>query len=137
VTAKAEKNYVIRGFSTEFRDLGITAEDSFSSAKAKASNQNFGGTDASIAYDWAIKHKFKADVICFWTDCESWAGRRHPSQALAEYRQKVNPQAKAVYVTLASNQISLVDPKDPLSWDLAGFDPGTPRIIQMLATGEL
>jgi len=40
-------------------------------------------------------------------------------------------------VTLASNQISLVDPKDPLSWDLAGFDPGTPRIIQMLATGEL
>jgi len=56
---------VKRGFSTEFRDLRITAEDSFSSAIAKASNQNFGGTDASIAYDWAIKHKFKADVFCF------------------------------------------------------------------------
>ncbi len=137
VTAKAEKNYVIRGFSTEFRNLGITAQDSFSSAIAKASNQNFGGTDASVAYDWAIKHKFKADVFCFWTDSESWAGRRHPSQALAEYRHKVNPKAKAVYVTLASNQISLVDPQDPLSWDLAGFDPGTPRIIQMLATGAL
>ncbi len=27
--------------------------------------------------------------------------------------------AKAVYVTLASSAISLVDPKDPLSWDLA------------------
>lgn len=60
-------------------------------AIAKASNQNFGGTDASVAYDWAMQHKFKADVFCFWTDCESWAGRKHPSQALAEYRRKVNP----------------------------------------------
>jgi 60 kDa SS-A/Ro ribonucleoprotein len=137
VTAKAEKNYAIRGFSTEFKDLGITAKDSFSSAMAKTSNQNFGGTDASVAYDWMIKNKFKADVVCFWTDSESWAGRKHPSQALKEYRKKVNPHVKAVYVTLAPYQISLVDPTDSLSWDLAGFDPGMPRIIQMLATGEL
>ncbi|OUL32065.1 TROVE domain-containing protein [Nostoc sp. 106C] len=137
VTAKAEQNYMIRGFATEFRELGITAKDSFSSALRKASNQNFGGTDASVAYDWMIKNKFKADVVCFWTDNESWAGSKHPSQALAQYRQKVNPNAKAVYVTLAPYNITLVDPQDPLSWDLAGFDPGTPRIIQMLATGEL
>lgn len=137
VTAKAEKNYMLRGFATEFRDLGISSKDTFSSAVAKASNQNFGGTDATVAYDWMIQNKFKADVICFWTDSESWAGYKHPSQALAHYRQKVNPNIKAVYVTLAPYRITLVDPTDPLSWDLAGFDPGTPRIIQMLATGEL
>ncbi|MBD2183333.1 TROVE domain-containing protein [Planktothrix sp. FACHB-1355] len=137
VTAKSEKNYMIRGFSTEFRDLGITGKDSFSSAVAKASKQNFGGTDASVAYEWMIKNKFKADVICFWTDSESWAGYKHPSQALAEYRQKVNPNIKAVYVTLAPYRITLVDPKDPLSWDMGGFDPGAPRVIQMLATDEL
>jgi 60 kDa SS-A/Ro ribonucleoprotein len=133
-TAKAEKNYAICGFSTEFIDLGITGQDSFSSAIQKASNQNFGGTDASVAYDWMIKNKFKADVICFWTDCESWAGRQHPSQALAKYHQKINPKAKAVYVTLAPNKISLVDPQCSMSWDLAGFDPSAPRFIQMLAT---
>ncbi|BAZ52391.1 TROVE domain-containing protein [Nostoc sp. NIES-4103] len=137
VTAKAEKNYMIRGFASEFRELGITAKDSFSSAVGKARNQNFGGTDASVAYDWMIKNQFKADVICFWTDSESWAGYQHPSQALAKYRKKVNPNVKAVYVTLTPYRITLVDPQDPLSWDLAGFDPGTPRIIQMLATGEL
>ncbi len=137
VTAKAEKNYMIRGFATDFRDLGITANDSFRSAVRKASNQNFGGTDASVAYDWMIKNKFKADVVCFWTDSESWAGYKHPSQALAEYRQKVNPNTKAVYITLTPYRITLVDPKDPLSWDLGGFDPGIPRIIQILATGEL
>lgn len=136
-TAKAEQHYVIRGFATDFRDLKITARDSFSDAIAKASNQKFGGTDASVAYDWAIQHKFKADVFCFWTDSESWAGRKHPSQALAEYRRRVNSQAKAVYVTLAPYNISLVDPQEPMSWDIAGFDPGTPRLIQMLATGEI
>jgi 60 kDa SS-A/Ro ribonucleoprotein len=137
VTAKAEKNYVIRGFATDFRDLNISKSDSFSSALKKASNQNFGGTDASVAYDWAIKNKFKADVICFWTDSESWAGYKHPQQALSQYRQKVNPNAKAVYVTLSPYQITLVDPKDNMSYDIAGFDPGAPRMIQMIATGEI
>lgn len=137
VTAKAEKNYVIRGFATEFRDLKISRRDTFRSALEKASNQNFGGTDASVAYDWMLQHRFKADVICFWTDSESWAGRRHPSQALAEYRRRVNPNAKAVYVTLTPYNITLVDPDDPLSWDLGGFDPGIPRLIQMIAKGEM
>lgn len=54
VTAKAEKNYAIRGFSTKFIDLGITSRDSFGSALKKASNQNFGGTDASVAYEMSL-----------------------------------------------------------------------------------
>ncbi len=136
-TAKAEKNYRILGFADDFRDLGISKRDSFNSAIQKASNQNFGGTDASVAYRWAIDQRFHADVFCFWTDCESWAGYQHPSQALVEYRRRVNPNAKAVYVTLAPYNISLVDPQDANSWDLAGFDPSSPRLIQMLAMGEL
>lgn len=137
VTAKAETNYAIRGFSTQFIDLGITAKDSFSSAVRKASNQNFGGTDASVTYDWMLKNNFKADVVCFWTDSESWAGYKHPTQALAKYRQKINPNVKAVYITLTPYRQTLVDPSDPLSWDLGGFDPGIPRIIQMLGNGDL
>jgi 60 kDa SS-A/Ro ribonucleoprotein len=136
-SAKAEKNYAIRGFSTEFIDLKINRSDSFSSAIKKASDLNFGGTDASSTYKWMIKNNFYADVICFWTDCESWAGNQHPTQALAEYRQKVNPDAKAIYISLVPNNISLVDPKDPNSWDIAGFDPSTPRLIQSIASGEL
>lgn len=137
VTAKAEKNYAIRGFSTQFRHLNISSKDSFSSALNKSSSQNFGGTDASVAYDWMIKNKFQADIVCFWTDSESWAGYKHPSEALREYRRQVNPNVKAVYITLAPYQLSLVDPQDPLSWDLGGFDPGIPRLIQMLANDEI
>jgi len=137
VTAKAECNYMIRGFASDFRDLKITAKDSFGSALAKASNQNFGATDAAVAYEWMIQNRFKADVICFWTDSESWAGRKHPGVALAEYRKKVNPQAKAIYITLTPYGQTLADPQDPNSWDMGGFDPGTPRIIQMIAKGEV
>jgi 60 kDa SS-A/Ro ribonucleoprotein len=132
-TAKAEQNYIIRGFSTEFKDLGISASDSFLSACQKASNQTFGGTDATVAYQWVIANKVHVDVFCFWTDSESWAGSKHPSQSLAEYRKAVNPKAKAVYTTIASNQITLVDPKDPLSFDFGGFDPSIPKAIQEIA----
>lgn len=137
VTAKAEKNYMIRGFADEFRDLKITAKDTFSSALKKTENQTFGATDASVAYDWMIQNHFHADVVCFWTDSESWTGRRHPSQALAEYRRKVNPDIKAIYVTLEPYNITLVDPDDPLSYDFGGFDPGIPKLVQMIASGEL
>ncbi len=64
-------------------------------------------------------------------------GRRHPTEALAEYRQKLNPNLKALYVTLTPYRITLVDPKDSLSWDLGGFDPGVRQLIQMLASGEI
>ncbi len=134
-TAKAERNYAIHGFSTKFVDLKITARDSFSSALAKTQRQNFGATDASVAYDWAIAKKFRADVFCFWTDGESWAGRYHPAQALANYRRRVNPEAKAVYTSLAVNRLSLVDPQDPNSWDIAGFAPDTPKVVQAIAAG--
>jgi 60 kDa SS-A/Ro ribonucleoprotein len=90
-----------------------------------------------VTYDWMLQNNFKADVVCFWTDSESWAGSKHPSQALAEYRRKVNPNVKAVYVTLTPYNLTLVDPKDPMSWDFGGFDPSLPRIIQMLASGDL
>jgi 60 kDa SS-A/Ro ribonucleoprotein len=136
-SAKAEKNYAIRGFADSFRDLKITAKDSFSSAMKKASHQNFGATDAAVAYQWAIKERLFVDVFCFWTDSESWAGHQHPSQALAEYRRQVNPTAKAVYFTLAPGNMSLVDPKDSMSWDFGGFDPSAPRVVQMIALGEV
>ncbi len=137
VTAKAEKNYAIRGFSTQFIDLGITASDSFSSACQKTKDKNFGGTNASVAFEWAIQNNIHFDVFCFWTDSESWAGYNHPSQALAEYRRKVNPDARAIYTTLQVSNISLVDPEDNGSYDFGGFDPSIPKAIQMIASGEI
>lgn len=137
VSIKSEPNYFIGGFSTKFKQLGLTASDSFSSATKKIPEMNYGGTDAASAYDYAIKNKIYFDVICFWTDFESWAGKRHPSQALADYRKKVNPKAKAIYTTLAPNELDLADPKDRNSWSFNGFDPTIPSLIQSIAGDEV
>jgi 60 kDa SS-A/Ro ribonucleoprotein len=136
-TVKAEKNYMIRGFSTQFIDLGVTKKDSFRDTLRKTSERTFGATDASVAWDYLVKEKIHTDVAVFWTDSESWAGGRHTSQALQEYRKRVNPNVKAIYVTLTPYQITLVDPSDPLSYDLGGFDSSMPKLIQMIASGEM
>jgi 60 kDa SS-A/Ro ribonucleoprotein len=136
-TVKAEKNYFVGGFSNSFIDLEVTKGDTFISTLRKVSSRTFGPTDASSAYSYAIKHGIVADVFCFWTDSESWAGKQHPHEALAGYREKLNPNAKAVYTSLVSNSYSLADVKDKGSFNLEGFNPSVPSLIQMIAKGEV
>ncbi|SFS64144.1 TROVE domain-containing protein [Marininema halotolerans] len=136
-TAKAERFYDIRGFSTDFIDLQVSRQDSFKDALRKTVEYNFGATDAAVTWDWLLTTKTFVDVVVFWTDSESWAGSRHTFQAQREYRNKINPMVKAIYVTLTPNHLSLVDPNDPLSFDFGGFDPSMPRIVQMIANNDL
>lgn len=142
-TVRAEKNYFIGGFDTNFTPMNITKKTSYQQVVGRQGNGiwpgSFGGTDASAAYDYAIKNNIKADVFVFWTDNESWAGYKHPSQALAEYRNRINPNAKAIYVTIVAygDRITLVDPKDSRSYDIAGFSSETPKLIQLIANDDL
>jgi 60 kDa SS-A/Ro ribonucleoprotein len=136
VTARAEPNYYIKGFSSNVIDLKISARSSFGDATREVVKNNFGGTDAGKVYQWAITEKVFVDTFVFWTDGENWAGY-HPSQLLKKYRGAVNPEAKAIYVTLTPGPVTLVDPKDPQSFDLAGFDPSIPKMVQMISSGEL
>lgn len=150
-TIKAEKNYFVGGFDTNFKVLSrFTKKTSYSQVTDHNSGiwpRNFGGTDASVAYRHAIDKKQEADVFVFWTDSESWAGggiygRRgtgHPADLLKSYRKKVNKNAKAIYVTLVpyGDQVTLVDPDDAGSYDIAGFTSQTPKMIQLIAEGKL
>lgn len=149
-TVKAEKNYFVGGFDTEFTPLRkfrkSTTYQDVTNFNSKVWPNDFGGTDAASAYRYAIDNNINTDVFVFWTDAESWAGggifgRRtgHPAELLKEYRNKVNRDAKAIYVTLVpyGDQITLVDPKDPESYDLAGFTSQTPKLIQMIADNQI
>jgi 60 kDa SS-A/Ro ribonucleoprotein len=142
-TIRAEKNYFVGGFSDDFCPLSMFRKGTtFSDATDHTSYvwpRDFGGTNASSAYNYAIKNRTYTDLFVFWTDNESWEGRSHPAQVLAEYRRKINPGAKAVYITLVpyGDQTTLVDPKDPKSFDIAGFTSETPKLIQMIADGSL
>ena len=140
---KTEKNYYIGGFSDSFIQLPeFRAKSTIQSAMREASKHGFGGTNAASAYNHAIEKNIYTDVFVFWTDNENWGGRYvgdQPSLKLRAYRKKVNPNAKAIYVTLVpyGDNITLSDPKDPMSYDIAGFSSQTPKLISMIAEGTI
>ena len=129
VTAKNEPNYFIGGFATQFKNLGITAKDTFESALRKTTKHNFGGTDCSVPILHAMKHSIKAEVFMVLTDNETWAGRIHPSQALKQYRRESGINAKMVVVGMTSNKFSIADPDDAGMLDVVGMDMSVPSVV--------
>jgi 60 kDa SS-A/Ro ribonucleoprotein len=89
----------------------------------------FGGTDCAQPMLWATERKIDVDTFVIYTDSETWAGSIHPSQALAEYRQKRGIAAKLVVVGMVSNGFSIADPNDAGMLDVVGFDTATPQVI--------
>lgn len=149
-SVRSEKDYFVGGFDTNFTPLvGFNKKTSYGDVMLTNDYWNprpnsiwpggFGGTDANAAYRYAIDKRVKTDVFVFMTDSESWAGYQHPAQGLKEYRNRVNKDVKAIYVTLIpySDNITLADPKDPMSFDIAGFTGQTPKIINLIAKGDL
>lgn len=142
-TVKTEKNYYVGGFSDTFIQLPeFRARSTIQSAMREASKHGFGGTNAASAYDHAIQQNIYTDVFVFWTDSENWGGRYmggQPSLRLKEYRKKVNPNAKAIYITLVpyGDNVTLADPKDPMSYDIGGFSSQTPKLISMISEGVI
>jgi 60 kDa SS-A/Ro ribonucleoprotein len=107
-----------------------------------------GGTDISAPIRWASGDKSVStsrwgqrdeglmsevrifDAFIILTDNETWAGSGHPSQALVEYRKKVNPQAKLICCSMAANHANIVDPEDGGSFGTAGLDAHLPNLVR-------
>jgi 60 kDa SS-A/Ro ribonucleoprotein len=139
-TVKAEKYYFTSAFTTTTMDFPkLRKATSFKTALAQGFFPGTpAGTNLGSAIEYATSNKIKADVLVFWTDGQTWQGR-HPTQLVKDYRGKINPDAKFIYVVLApyANSTTLSDPRDGKSYDIAGFTTETPRLVQMIASGEL
>lgn len=128
VTARTEKQYHIAGFTTRMQPINVTARDKLNTVVSKISNLPFGGTDASIPPQDALKSKIPVDVFAVYTDNETWAGR-HPTQTLKAYRKGMGIQSKLVVIGMTATECSIADPKDPLQLDVVGFSADTPQAI--------
>lgn len=136
--ARTEPKYYMMGFAHEFRDLGITANDSLETVLRKTSINNFGGTNAALPMEYALKNKIAVDVFVVITDNDTWSGNSHPYQALNKYRSQMNiPDAKLVVIGMTATKFSIADPNDPGMLDLAGFDSAGPQIIAEFARGKV
>jgi 60 kDa SS-A/Ro ribonucleoprotein len=95
-----------------------------------ADSHHRGGTDCSVPFRYALQrvgHKF--DAIVLLTDSETWAGDRHPVQAYAQYKTKINPATKGVCVGMVANGVGLFPDSDPLALNVSGFDAAIPTLL--------
>jgi 60 kDa SS-A/Ro ribonucleoprotein len=88
-----------------------------------------GGTDCSLPMIHATERGLEVDAFVVYTDSETWAGRIHPPQALAQYRKKTGIPAKLVVVGMEANPFSIADPNDAGMLDVVGFDTATPAVL--------
>ena len=95
----------------------------------------FSSTDCALPMIQALKNREKVDAFVIYTDSETYMGQIHPQAALEEYRRTMGIDAKLIVVGMTSNCLTIADPKDLNTLNLAGFDTATPRIISDFTQG--
>lgn len=97
----------------------------------------FSSTDCALPMVEALQKREKVDAFVIYTDSETYMGKIHPQAALEEYRRVMGIDAKLIVVGMTSNCLTIADPKDLNTLNLAGFDTATPRIINDFISGGL
>lgn len=133
--ARTEPSTYVAGFSTGMKEMNVTKTSSLKQVMDEANRMTMGSTDCAAPMLDALKKGINVDVFVVITDNETWFGRIHPSQALEEYRRKVNPEAKLMVLATEPTKFSIADPNDSGMMDIAGFDSNFPAILKEFATG--
>ena len=140
--AEGAQNVHIYGFSNTFYNFNgkirpeMTIQDAI-----KATDVPFGSTDCALPMTEALKMYNRSgvviDVFCVYTDSETYAPTVHPQVALEEYRRVTGIDAKLIVIGMVANQLTIADPKDKNTLNLAGFDTSTPELISMFVRGQI
>ncbi|MBI5833683.1 MAG: TROVE domain-containing protein [Armatimonadetes bacterium] len=117
------------GFGSGLTALDISARRRLDDVLRVMRGVPFGGTDCALPMLWATEQRLAVDAFVVITDNETWAGSIHPTQALAEYRQKTGLPAKLAVMALTSTGYSIADPDDAGQMDMVGFDTATPTVL--------
>jgi hypothetical protein len=138
--AEGAQNVHVYGFSNVFYSFNgkirpeMTIQDAI-----KATDVPFGATDCALPMTEALKMYMHSgivfDVFCVYTDNETYAPNIHPQVALEQYRKATGVDAKLIVVGMVANQLTIADPKDKNTLNLAGFDTSTPELISLFIRG--
>lgn len=129
VTAATEKQHGFVAFTNGLTELDISPRQRLDDICARTAAMPFGGTDCALPMLWAKERKLEVETFIVYTDSETWAGKIHPVQALADYRRESGIPAKLIVVGLVANKFSIADPKDAGMLDVVGFDTASPALI--------
>jgi 60 kDa SS-A/Ro ribonucleoprotein len=110
-------------------ELAISPRQRLDDAVRSIANLPFGATDCALPMIWAEKTKREYDTIQVLTDNETWAGDIHPHQALNGYRQRMGIDTRLAVIGMTATDVTIADPDDPGSLDIAGFDSAVPNLV--------
>jgi hypothetical protein len=138
--AEGAENVHIYGFSNIFYNFnGKVRPDMTIQEAIKATDVPFGATDCALPMTQALRMYQQSgivfDVFCVYTDNETYAPNIHPQVALEQYRKATGVDAKLIVVGMVANQLTIADPKDKNTLNLAGFDTSTPELISLFVRG--
>jgi len=138
VAAEGTDNVHVRGFcSTLYNFDGKIRPEMTVQDAINATNVPFGSTDCALPMVKALEEGLKVDMFVVYTDSETYMGSIHPQVALQQYRDKTGINAKLVVVGMVSNSLTIADPADRNTLNLAGFDTATPEIMSLFASGKI
>lgn len=100
---------------------------------------NGGGTDCALPMKNALdKKNWSYDAFVVFTDCETWAGKIKPFEALAHYALKSGKRdAKLIVCAMTATEFSIADPSNPNMLDIAGLDSSVPQITTNFIAGDI
>jgi 60 kDa SS-A/Ro ribonucleoprotein len=135
--ARTEPMYHIIGVDTGVQELPISPSQRLDDVVRTLSSIGGGGTNLALPMEYALSKKLLVDAFVILSDSETWQGRGHPAQLLAEYRRTVNKEARIVNVQMTATHVTNNNPDDRLALDCVGFDTATPQIISEFLSGNL
>lgn len=129
ITVATEPDYELIGFDQAvYPNLGITSKTRLDDAVRKLAISS-NGTDCSLPVKYALASKTNFDGLVMYTDNQSWGGAKHTYQAINDYRQKKNPNLRAVAVAAVEYNATILDPQDSKSLNVYGMDTAAPAVI--------
>lgn len=138
VTAATEPDYEIVAFSHELVPVAVSPRQRLDDVIRALDAIPMGGTDCALPMVDALKRKREVDLFAIYTDNETWAGKVHPHQALADYRLGAGrPDARCVVVGMTATNFTIAAPGDRRMLDVVGFDLATPELIGAFGRGEI
>lgn len=129
VAAKTEPNRAFVAFTHQLVPIDIGKHRRLDDVVQAMRELPFGGTDCALPMKWASDNKVKVDGFVVLTDMETWAGPKHVSERLRDYRRAFGIQSKLATVGMVSNGFSIADPNDAGQMDFVGFDTNTPAVL--------
>ena len=128
VTASVEPKWHIVGFTNRVHPLSISPHQRLDDV-LRAMPREMEGTDCAVSIQYALDKGLDVDAIVQYTDNQTWAGQEHTVQTLEKYRQKVGHPIKIVAAATAAYEAAILDPKDPDSLNIVGWDSAAPAVI--------